>query len=52
MPEVIFAPLAIQDLDAIWDYIAQDNVEAANRVIDRITEACQTLAIQPENCPR
>ena len=48
MPEVIFAPLAVEDLDEIWDYIAQDNVEAANRVIDGISEVCQTLATQPE----
>jgi toxin ParE1/3/4 len=48
MPEVIFAPLAVQDLDEIWDYIARDDVEAANGVIDRITEVCQMLATQPE----
>ena len=30
-------PDAIQDLDAIWDYIAQDNEQAADRVIDELS---------------
>jgi plasmid stabilization system protein ParE len=40
-------PRAISDLDDIWDYIAEDNVDAANRVESAIISACNSLARHP-----
>ena len=40
--------LAESDLDDIWWYIAQDNPEAADRLLDRIEERCQALVRFPE----
>jgi toxin ParE1/3/4 len=39
---------AQRDLDEIWDYIAQESVAAANRLIDTIVATCHRLASQPE----
>ena len=38
---------ATADLDDIWLYIAKDNISAADRLIDRVTERCQGLADHP-----
>ena len=35
------------DLDAIWEYVAQDNVEAADRWIAKLFDAFQSLAQAP-----
>jgi plasmid stabilization system protein ParE len=40
-------PQAIGDLGGIWDYIAEDNVDAANRVESAILSACSSLARHP-----
>jgi plasmid stabilization system protein ParE len=40
-------PRAVDDLDGIWDYIAEDNVDAANRVESAILSACGSLARHP-----
>lgn len=45
---VLKRPLAESDLDDIWWYIAQDNPEAADRLLDRIEERCRALARFPE----
>jgi toxin ParE1/3/4 len=45
---VLKRPLAEADLDDIWWYIAQDNPEAADRLLDRIEEKCRALAQFPE----
>lgn len=47
MPTVFRSPSARRDLDEIWDYIAQDNPDAADRVLDEIDYKCQMLARQP-----
>ncbi|MEQ9588055.1 MAG: type II toxin-antitoxin system RelE/ParE family toxin [Parvibaculaceae bacterium] len=39
---------AMADLDGIWDYIADDNPVAADRLLDRINAHCQSYAHQPE----
>lgn len=44
---VRLAPLALQDLDQIWDYIAVDNLSAADRTIDLILEKSMMLADHP-----
>jgi plasmid stabilization system protein ParE len=36
------------DLDEIWDYIARDNIDAADRLIHAIVSRFRMLAIQPE----
>ena len=38
MAEVIWAEPALNDLDAIADYIALDNPEAARRLVQKIFE--------------
>jgi len=38
---------AISDLDEIWDYIAEDNPFAANRVIDSIWDVFDLLVDNP-----
>jgi toxin ParE1/3/4 len=45
---ILKRPLAESDLDDIWWYIAQDNPEAADKLLDRIEERCQALARFPE----
>jgi len=39
MPNYLLSPEALDDLQNIWDYIAADNVEAADRVIEELFEA-------------
>ncbi len=43
-----FTPLAKEDLKAINRYIAQDNPEAARRLIAQIRAQCKTLADFPK----
>jgi plasmid stabilization system protein ParE len=38
-------PRALDDIDGIWDYIARENVNAANRVESAIFSACRSLAV-------
>jgi toxin ParE1/3/4 len=46
--EVVLSELAEVDLTDIWEFIAQDNTEAADRLIDEIHEKCQFLAAAPK----
>lgn len=39
---------AENDLNLIWDSIAHDNVDAANRVLEKLQHAMETLAEMPE----
>ena len=43
-----FHPDAFADLDEIWEYIAQDNVDAADRVLADIHSTLTTLAGSPQ----
>ncbi len=47
MATVTKRPLAEADLDEIWWYIAQDNPDAADRMLDRIEERCTAVAAFP-----
>jgi toxin ParE1/3/4 len=47
MPSFRFLPLARDDLNEIWEYIAQDNLDAAERLVERIEELCELLATHP-----
>ncbi len=38
---------AEQDLHEIWEYVADDSVEAAGRLIDRLFAAFDSLAQSP-----
>jgi antitoxin ParD1/3/4 len=40
-------PRALRDLEDIWNYIAQDSVDAANSVESAIFAACNRLARLP-----
>ncbi|MBD2607247.1 type II toxin-antitoxin system RelE/ParE family toxin [Scytonema hofmannii FACHB-248] len=39
--------LADEDLLEIWRYIAQNNIEAADRLLEKIDRKCQLLADSP-----
>lgn len=43
----VLTPLARQDLEEIWDYLAADHRDAAERVLDRIEAAIAKLAQTP-----
>jgi toxin ParE1/3/4 len=47
MAQLIFRPLAEQDLDDIWFHIAQDNPDAADRTVDLLRDKCLLLASTP-----
>jgi toxin ParE1/3/4 len=38
---------AVRDLDEIWLFIAQNNVDAAQKLIEKIEATCQQLARLP-----
>jgi len=39
--------LAVQDLQEIGDYIANDNITAAHRFVQRLEQRCRSLAQRP-----
>ncbi len=45
--QVLLRPLAKIDVSEIWDYIAEDSLNAADDWIDRLDEKFQLLATQP-----
>ena len=47
MSSYAFHPDAFADLDEIWEYIAQDNIDAADRVLADIRTVLGTLAASP-----
>ena len=48
MSEVVLSELAEADLADAWVFIAQDNVEAGEHLIDQIYEKCHFLAGSPK----
>lgn len=42
------SPLAADDLLQLWVYVARDDLDAADRLLDRIDEVCARLADRPE----
>jgi plasmid stabilization system protein ParE len=38
----VFHPDAFNDLDEIWEYIAAENVEAADQVLEEIVDAIRS----------
>ena len=51
MARVRLTERAREDLDEIWFYIAQDNMAAADRLIDAITARCNSLTDFPDLGP-
>lgn len=40
MNALVFSPQAEQDLAEVWDFIAPDDIDAADRVCDDIEQKC------------
>ena len=47
MSRYILSTSVASDLDTIWDYIAQDNISAADRWIEKLFDAFETIAKSP-----
>ena len=47
MTSYSLAPEALQDLQELWDYIATENLDAADRMIDTLFAAFERLAAMP-----
>jgi plasmid stabilization system protein ParE len=47
MAEYVLSPQALQDLQAIWDFVAADNPEAADNLLDDLFGAFENLARWP-----
>ena len=47
MKPFILTPRAEQDVEDIWDYIANDRIEAADRVLAGLEKATHRLAKNP-----
>ena len=52
MAKVIWTEPALTELDAIADYIVVDNPAAAHRLVHRVFEHVEHLAIHPRSGPR
>jgi toxin ParE1/3/4 len=48
MSGFVLHPEALADLDEVWEFIAADNLEAADRVLEEIRLAMQSLASFPQ----
>ena len=48
MGRYFLSSVAEADMLAIWEYIGEDNLAAADRMIDRFTEAFERLAQFPD----
>ena len=47
MTKYVLSPSAERDIEEIWEYIAQDSVTAANRVVAKIRDAIRKVAEMP-----
>jgi toxin ParE1/3/4 len=47
MNRFVLTPRAKQDVNDIWDYIADDNIEAADQVVESLESAMLKLAKNP-----
>jgi toxin ParE1/3/4 len=46
--EVVLSELAEADLTDIWVFVARDDLQAANRLLDQIYEKCRLLSRSPK----
>jgi toxin ParE1/3/4 len=47
MPQALILPSALNELDEIWLYIARDNINAAEKLVNNIRVAANRLAFMP-----
>ncbi len=47
MKDLLFTKASMQDLEGIYDYIALDNVESANKLIKKFQKCWQLIADKP-----
>lgn len=47
MPRVTRRPLAAADIIDIWDHIAEDNLDQADRWVNKLDEKFRLIATQP-----
>jgi len=47
MSDFVLHPEAVRDLDDVWEYIAVDSLDAADRTIEEIYETIQSLVPFP-----
>jgi plasmid stabilization system protein ParE len=47
MKQFVLTPRAEQDISDIWDFIAGDNIEAADRVLEALEQGIAKLAKTP-----
>ena len=47
MPQVIFAPAAIRELQRLWDFLRPRNADAARRAGEAIRQGVRILGAQP-----
>lgn len=48
MSRYVLTSEALLDLDDIWGYIARDDIDAAGGWIEKLLDACDTLARNPK----
>ena len=46
--KIIWSPLAGERLDKVYEFIAQDNISAAQKMVNRIIKKVDTLSKNPE----
>ena len=51
MGKYFLSPEALEDIDTIWGHIAQDNLEAADSVVEAAYRACANLATHTQLGP-
>ncbi len=51
MTKITIRPAARHDLDEIWDYIAADNLPAADRLVENVNQKLKLLAEKPKLGP-
>jgi toxin ParE1/3/4 len=44
---LVWSPSAKQDVAALFEYVAEDNPDAANRILDRIADSVEQLLSHP-----
>jgi len=47
MKPFVLTPLASHDLNEIWEHLAEDNIEVADRTLSALEKAIRKLARQP-----
>jgi toxin ParE1/3/4 len=48
MSGFVFHPAAFRDINEIWEFIAEDNLNAADRILDELQESIEKLVDFPE----